>query len=365
VTPSEPPPPAEAKWYEPVASPTKIETATSSVKLGALMQGQFESVGSSGLDGMSNNLFMRRARILLGATLFDDLEFFFETDFADLHKANAEGVKSTPGMNIQDAFFTYKGLGDPLKVDFGYILPPSSHNGLQSAASLYGWDYYANSFRNSNAFNTSAGPVGRDLGLQLRGLLLDKKLEYRLSALQGLREPATMTDVQAQNMFRLAARVQVNVLDPETGFFYGGTYFGAKQILSFGAFYDFQDEYKHWGVDGFLDMPLGPGALTVQANLVQYDGGDYIAALPKQTSIMAEAGYTFAAARLSPIVRFETRTMDESSAASPDETRISGGLAYWLHGHKFNLKAFYTRVNPDPAPHGYNAINLQAQFFWF
>jgi hypothetical protein len=35
----------------------------------------------------------------------------------------------------------------------------------------------------------------------------------------------------------------------------------------------------------------GTGWVTAQADLAQWNGGTYIAALPKQTALMAEAGY--------------------------------------------------------------------------
>src|SRR6187431_3111287 len=44
-----PPPPAELKWYEPVATPVKVETPVVSARLGILLQPQFESVGSPAL----------------------------------------------------------------------------------------------------------------------------------------------------------------------------------------------------------------------------------------------------------------------------------------------------------------------------
>jgi len=358
----------ELKWYEPLSTPVKVESAMTSARLGFLLQPQFESVGSPALDGQSNNLFLRRTRFLFGMTAFKDLDLFFDTEFANLLKAGADGVKSTPGMNILDAFLTYKVVGDLFKVDAGYLLPPLSHNALQSAGTMLSWDYFVNSFRHSNVFGTSADPTGRDLGLQLRGLVADGLLEYRVAMLQGLREPQgpdmPPTEVQSQNMFRLAARLQLNLLDPETGYFYGGTYLGTKKVLSFGVAYDFQDSYKYLAIDGLLDLPIGPGVLTAQVNVVQMDGDDWLA-LPKQTAIMGEAGFTFASLRLAPIVRFEQRIMDTSTAAAPDETRISGGLAYWAHSHSFNVKAFFTHVDPDLAVHSYNQINLQTQLYLF
>jgi hypothetical protein len=368
-----PPPPT-------VHSPFRIESPSGSIKLGLLAQPQYEALGSATDDSHAHNLFFRRARILIGGTLFEKFEYFLETDFTNLFKATTvpnamavpTSVKSTPGMNIQDVFITWKALGDMLKLDAGYMFPPLAHNAVQSAGSLYSFDYFANTFRHSAAFSSSADPVGRDMGFQLRGLVADGRFEYRAGIFQGLRNapvtamPGVMPgQVGGRNFFRVAARVQINILDPETGFFYGGTYLGKKRILSVGGAYDFQDDYRYWAVDAIFDHPFGSGSATAQVNLVQWDGGTFIAALPKQTALMGEAGYRFADIWLSPILRFERRWMDTSTPGTPDETRYGGGFAFWPFGHDTNLKAFYTRIQPDPGVHDYNQFVVQWQMFFY
>jgi hypothetical protein len=175
--------------------------------------------------------------------------------------------------------------------------------------------------------------------------------------------------VGSRNFFRFAARLQVNVLDPETGFFYAGSYLGTKKVLSFGATVDLQDSYVHWGADAIADLPLGPGVLTAQVNLAHYNGKDFIVAggistpLPNQTAVMGEAGYLIDAVNLSPIVRFERQWND---SANSHETRVGGGLAFWPYGHAFNLKAFVQRVTPDATgQHAFNQFNLQTQVYIF
>jgi hypothetical protein len=384
--PAEPAPavaPADAAPAAPAPTafaPLKVETPNATLKLGLLAQPQYEAIGTPNpaLSGASQNLYLRRIRLLVGGTLFKNFEYFFDTDSPNLGKANATtGAKNILGMNVQDAFVTFKAVDDLLKIDAGYMLPPLAHNAVQGAGTLYGWDYFANSFRHASAFG-SEGDVGRDAGVQLRGLVLDNHLEYRAGLFQGLRDAASATKVGSRNFFRFAARIQVNVLDPETGFFYAGTYLGAKRVLSFGASYDVQDHYKHWSVDGFLDMPLGPGGLTAQVNVAQWNGDDFLVAmagmppapvpaLPKQTAIMSEAGYRFDAVQLSPILRFEHRNVSTPSAGAPTEDRFGAGLAYWPYGHNVNLKAFYTRIKPsDPAGlNGYNQFNLQWQVYLY
>jgi hypothetical protein len=367
--PAAEPPPAN----RPAPTPLKIESANNSLKLGLLLQPQYEMAGSATLTGVSHNFFVRRTRLLASATLFKNVELFFDTDYADLFKADqTTGVKNTPGIYVQDAFGTFKAIDDALKFDMGYMLPPSTHNADQGAGTLYSWDYFSNSFRNSNAFNSSGAPVGRDAGLQVRGLVLDNHLEYRGGLFQGRRNAASMDGkVGARNFFRFAARLQVNVLDPETGFFYAGTYLGSKKVLSFGAMVDVQDDYIHWGGDAFVDMPVGPGVVTAQVNVAHYDGKNFLVSnmlpgstgLAKQNSVMAEAGYLIDAINLSPIVRFEKQWVNTTDTT---ETRVGGGVAFWPYSHGFNVKAFLMHVTPSAmGQHGFNQFNLQTQVYVF
>jgi hypothetical protein len=401
--PSRPPPPAAPAPMigAEVANPLKVESPTGSIRFGLLLQPQYQAAGSPEQDSLTHDLYLRRTRFLVGGTLFKYFEYFFETDYPNLFKAAAttpaagvsgtpptvvvvgsETRKNSPGLNIQDAFATAKPLGadkstaDLFKIDAGFMLPPLAHNAVQGATTLYGWDYFSNSFRHSDVFgNAAPSPVGRDMGVQLRGLLLGGHLEYRAGMFQGLREdplPSSTggnTQVLGRNLFRVAARIQINFLDAETGYFYNGTYLGAKRIASIGAAYDFQDSYKYWAVDAFLDLPAGPGVVTAQVNAAQWDGGTFIKALPKQTAIMAEGGYIIAPINLGPVVRYEQRSFANEAAATPNETRYVGGIGFWPFGHNSNLKVFYSHIHPDSsvaaALHDYDQYNVQWQLFFY
>jgi hypothetical protein len=342
------------------------------MRVGVLLQPQFQVAGDLSRDSYSKNLFMRRTRILLGGTLFGQFEYFVETDFANLFLANnvagANGapdtaVKSTPGMNIQDAYGTWKAFGDLVKLDIGYMLPPLAHNALQSAATLLAMDYFAYTFVQSTAFQSSGNPIGRDVGAQLRGLLLDGHVEYRAGLFQGLRNGQTATDVGSRNFFRFTGRLQINLLDAETGFFYAGTYQGTKKILSVGGSVDIQDKYKYFAGDAFVDLPVGPaGVVTAQVNVTHLDGGTFIPTLIKRTAVMGEAGFLISALHLSPIVRAEHRW---GSGSLADQTYLGGGIAYWPRGHNINVKAFYGRLQETGAVHAANQVNIQTQLFMY
>ena len=370
--------------FAPPPAPLQFENANASIRFGLLAQPQFEMVGAQDADSTTKNLFLRRIRFMVGGTLFKSFEYFFDTDYPDLFKSdpgNQSGGtgKNAPGMNVQDAFVTFKPLENLLKVDAGYMLPPLSHNGVQGAATLFGSDYFVNTFRrnissNIDPFGSSGqSPVGRDAGVQLRGLVLNDHVEYRVGVFQGTRQGPLPANgganavVGGNNFFRMAARVQVNILDAEPGFFYQGTYLGAKNILSVGAFYDFEDHYKYAGADAFLELPAGPGTVNAQVNYVQWDGGSFIGndKLPKAKAFMAQAGYLINPIMLSPILSAEKLTAANPTIVSPSETRYGGGVAFWPYGHNVNLKAFFTKVHRDPALHDFNQINVQWQLYFY
>jgi hypothetical protein len=386
------PPPPKREAYVPFApppSPLRVETPSATIQLGVLLQPAFEMVGSPAAELTTKNLFLRRTRLIVGGTLFKYFEYFIDTDWPNLFKLDAGDtmagtVKNSPGMNIQDAFATARVPNGWFGIDAGFMLPPLSHNNLESAAKLYGPDYFVNSFRrtyspgDTDPFGSNVqNPEGRDLGVQARGLVAWGHFEYRIGLFQGVRVsemPGPPAMVGGLNFFRVAARVQVNILDAEPGFFKAGTYLGAKHVVSLGAFYDFQKDYKYLGGDVFVDVPTGSfGVFTAQADFVRWDGGTFIMALPKHTAMMAEIGYLFGSIMLSPIFRYERLvgqnlpnsnppTVDPSD---PNETRYGGGVAFWPYGHNSNVKAFISRVHYEPGTQDFNQINVQWQLYFY
>ncbi len=234
---SPPIPPPTTTPAIPALPPLKIVGPNATIRFGIFLQPQFESLGSVAVDGYANNLYLRRARFLAGGTLYDRIEWFLETDSPNLFKgatavpAMGQALKTTSTMIVQDLFGTYKALGnDMLKIDAGYTLPAGSHNSMQSAFTLFGWDYFAYTFQNSNAFGAVTPPVGRDLGVQARGLVADGHVEYRVGIWQGQRNAATATEQSARNFFRTAARVQIPTSSiPRRATSTAGTYLGAKK----------------------------------------------------------------------------------------------------------------------------------------
>ena len=177
---STPPPPplatepaTDANPYVPFApapAPMRVENSSASIQFGILAQPQVEIAGAPDATLTTKNLFLRRFRLMVGGTLFKTIEIFFQTDWPNLFKLDPADTmagtgKNVPGLNVQDAYATYKPVGELIKLDAGFMLPAGSHNSLESAAKLYGADYFVNSFRRNitNNFDPfgSNGPEAR------------------------------------------------------------------------------------------------------------------------------------------------------------------------------------------------------------
>lgn len=321
-----------------------------SMKFGMLMQPQGEwSQDPNG--GYAQNLFLRRARFIVGGQLARNLTFFFETDAPNAGKV-VGGTKQGFSVIVQDAFLSWK-IRDEITLDGGMVLTGIARNSLQGATSLMTIDYGPYSFLFSVPTQNAAG---RDTGFQLRGHPFRKRLEYRVGVWAGQR------DANARQALRGTVRLQYSFLEPETGFFYVGSYFGKKRVLAVGGGYDFQKDYRTLAVDAFFDHPLGHGGLTAQVDFIRYDGGDTFTALRKQNVLYAEAGYHVNALKLMPFASYSNRNL--AGTDTGDESRFMVGVGYMAQGHNLNLKASAGRVDRKGGE-GSNVFTVQLQGFFF
>lgn len=322
-------------------------------KLGVLGQFQADWLEDPPADDTTQNLFIRRIRLLFGGQVAKNVTFFVETDAPNLGKTLAGGKNISPGVIVQDAYGEFKAR-DAFAVDAGLMFVPFSRNSLQSAASLLPIDYGANTFAQSGPTQSS---VGRDTGVQAKGYFLNNQLEYRVGAFQGARDPGS------HRSFRYAGRVQCQFLEPEaTGFFYTGTYLGTKRIAAVAAAFDAQNDYHAYDVDAFVDYPAGPGAVTAQLAWNHFDGGDTFPALRRQNVVLLELGYFLRELKLTPVFQFTSRGVVDTTVG--DETRWSIGVNYWWAGHNANVKTAYGRIDPRGSA-AQNELTIQLQLFYF
>ena len=322
-------------------------------KLGVLGQFQADWLEDPVEDDTQQNLFIRRIRLLFGGQIAKNVSFFIETDAPNLGKTIGGDKNISPDVIVQDAYGEVR-FHNALALDFGLMFVPFSRNSIQSAATLLPIDYGAYTFSTSGPTEST---IGRDTGVQAKGYFLGNRLEYRVGAFQGAR------DARSHRSFRYAGRVQIQLLDPEpAGFFYAGTYLGARKVAAVGAAFDTQDEYTAFDFDAFVDYPFGPGVITAQAAYHRIDGETTFLALPEQDVALVELGYLLRELKLTPVFQFTRRAIAGTGAG--DETRWSVGLNYWWAGHNANVKAAWGRIDPRLLPEQ-NQFTLQLQMFYF
>ena len=322
-------------------------------KLGVLGQFQADWLEDPVEDDTQQNLFIRRVRLLFGGQVAKNVTFFIETDAANLGRTLPGGKNISPQMIVQDAYGEVR-LHDALALDFGLMFVPFSRNSIQSAATLLPVDYGAYTFTTSAP---TQSVVGRDVGVQAKSYLLDDRLEVRLGAFQGAR------DARSHRSFRYTGRVQAQLLDPEPrGFFYSGTYLGARRVAAIGAAFDRQDDYSAYDADAFIDLPLGDNAVTSQLSYQRIDGDTTFTTLPKQNVVLFEAGYLIRAFKITPVFQFTKRDVVDGDLG--DENRWSVGLNYWWAGHNANVKAAWGRIDTRGLREQ-NQFTVQLQLFYF
>lgn len=380
------------------------------------VQTQFaEDKAPNGTD-WSKDFFIRRSRILLFGDLWKNISFFMETEQANFGKGGDWSVS----FFVQDAYMSFK-VVDEFQVDVGMILLPFSRPNMQGAIGLNAMDYHSNLIK----FPDGTHKVWRDAGVQIRGLVANKKLQYRVGVFNGsqglvLQKDAAGKTVEYQKSEdkkapilagnpkdwpRFTGHVRYNILGVEPDFFPKGIYFAAEPILSVGMGVDFQKDIamktpadldangKDIAVAGmlanavgvsadvFLDIPIkGDHEIVFQGAFYWYDQGNelkYVTerqpdgtdavvryVVPNRNSgfgVLSEVGYRWTF--LEPVLSVD---WFNSRQDAQDYLGVRGGLNFWIRKHAANVKAeFAAEKRGDLSKATWaKTVTAQAQLFF-
>ena len=341
--------------------------ATSSIKVGILAQmyGQALQEQTSAAEDTSRSythhwqrqLFVRRLRALFGGEISNSTSFFVESDAPNIGKVETNGTKPTKvSMYVQDAYIQETFMPE-LSLIAGLQLVGITRNSLQSAASLMALDYGSYQFLTSTPFDNTAG---RDVGLNLRGFLLDERLEYRAGLFSG-------KNLNLYSPLRTVVRLNYMFEDREKGFFYTGTTLGKGELFTVGGGLDLQGSYRSYSLDAFGDLPLfQAGSITASGSWTYLNGGGsdadstfFTGAIPRQIVIFTEVGYFFKDYSFQPYLKFESddvnavvlrqvnaipSTLDLENKLRSKQ-RFGVGINYYFNGHNASAKILYEFVS--------------------
>jgi hypothetical protein len=252
------------------------------IDIGGFIQAQYRMEQDAAADGhdLSNDFLLRRARILLSGQFNDNIGFIISTDVtygAAIVGGPTGGANATAWNNtfyLLDALTSYK-FGKELILDAGLMLLPFSHNSMTSSSK------YATVNNFPSYFSANSNRGTRDVGIEIRGLLLDDRIYYRLGVFNGVQTSppgtAAAAIINPGDAPRFAGMLRFNIAGKEDGYAFCQVCFATTPIISIGVSSDFQANatrpvaptgattaptvlglQKFWAVnaDAFADIPF-------------------------------------------------------------------------------------------------------------
>ena len=352
------------------------------------LYGQWRDNGS-GSDGTKSttDIYFRRNRLSFRGMMNEKYGFYYAQEFQGDRYIGALNTWETPVSDffVLDAFFSAN-YSDAFNLRAGLTKDPlvREHNvGC----------FFPLSMDRSLFVYTSIPRVSRDFGVLLWGNLMNQKMQYKVSAMEGI----DGTDTPSSNL-RYTGRVHYSFWDPESLPLYFSNYFGAKKVLTIGAGYQLEldaaygnqeletqeKDYTAWTVDLFTEYPTASaGTFTFGAAYLDSNFDDaYLGGDPSPASIDIDGqknGYYFKGGYMLPnkvgpgqlqfFARYENWSFANLGGIEDQEIDWSAaGVNYFLKDQDLRLTFEYSfndfeREDPDdPNTEDFSTATVMLQF---
>ncbi len=349
----------------PQAPPAQVTAAgrEPTLTLGGLIQAQVEfgDQGDSRFPSSNDRIYLRRARLNAGGRFLEEFDFRLEIDMAGT-LANTSGLRA----QLTDGFVNWN-RHPAANIRIGQFKAPFGYEQLVSDPNLFSLE---------RSLATDRLTLARQLGVQVAGSALDRRLTYAVGTFNGTGVNNNFND---DSRFLLAGRV--------TGIPWRGKLAGQDATWSLGAGgyrsedtsvnlpdlgFDstpatperdsqFGGERHAWGVDA--QLVVGPFELWAEVLRSRFEptngrpspsfdaDGDYLQAtyyvIPKRLQIL-----------------LKTESFDPSRSVDGDDTRThTAGANWYIKGHNLKLMADYLRVDaPGREEQDKVLARIQVQF---
>lgn len=343
-------------------------------ELGFRLQTQFISstnIKANASENHEEKFELRRARIWVEGDVTKWFKFFIQMG----NNIGPGTDNDTDDILLIDGFINLH-LHDLAQIIMGENMVPAGREHLTTSAAMLAIDrpgitgYNLTWGLNGGAiFNTASFEDGnldlegeaniRDIGVTLFGSTSLNEFfhaKYYVGAYNGIQFRNNGEDKE-----RVAARLQLNLFDPEPGYYNHSTYLGERKTIAIGASIDHQQRiardtltddnvnYLWYSVDTFADIPLGPGGVSVEAGYSNLDleGStslqDSDSGPPKNAKetegqgFYVQTGYYLKNLNFQPWALYESWYSDASDdVGSWSAWRV--GLSYFFKGHNANVK---------------------------
>ena len=250
-------------------------------------------------------------------------------------------------------------FSDLVNVWGGRLLPPTDRSNFSGPYYLNTWNFPGVAHRYPSQF------AGRDNGVVAFGQVNGGQFKYQLGLFQG--------NTGADNP-RVNARVVLNLLDPEPGYYNSSTHFGEKDILALGATINHQkngtaagSDFTGWNLDLLFEKNFGDiGAAMIDAGYYGYDNDGGVTG-PDGESFYVTAGWylpgEYGCAGLKGQLQPHARYQEFANDAGADQSQWDVGVNWYIQQQNAKFVLYYSNTD-NGAADDIEALNLgfQLQF---
>jgi len=327
---------------------------------------------------MNVDFYIKRARLIARGTAFKWFGFLVTLDTPNFGVRGNYGFNQNNATFIQDLVATATPLTD-FNIDFGFILVPLSHGSVSTPSAQSAIDAPGSILAGRLMNNSSR--ASRQVGLQYRGMLFDRKVHLRLGAYEGARSsqginapaPGEPT-VNPNGKPMIGGMVRYNILGVEGLTFPGfpSIYLDGKTRFSVGIGGQYQNkgavggckvdeascpDYYALAADTFIDYVLpGDSEVIFSVNGYHFDYGAGNARTGNGLAV--DLGY-----RIGPIEPQVNGFWFNSDPKNTSMLKWAAGINYFFKGHEAKIGAeFVGLINSGILPGSPNATPTLHQF---
>lgn len=361
------------------------------IKIGAGLRTSYNIVEDAALNGSSpaHDINLDNMRFFFNGQANEYIGLTFNTDInnAQGFQSEVQALQDSTGfrlfedageVRVLDAIARFE-FNDLFNIWIGRFNLPIDRQQIDGPYFINGWSFPFVALGYHDLFQ------GRDDGLAYWGQLNEGMLKWKVGVFDGRDDFPNIQDNPA-----LAARMTLNLLDPEPGYYTKSTYYGEKDILAIGAAVFHQSnafgtiaapaDLTGFNIDVLFERRLallGDGVFTFETAFYEYntDGAGTIEVAPdvlrpqsrEGDSFLVVAAYLFPDAigpgflrgQPRPFVRYQDYDRNFATDASPMQ-QIDLGIGHVIDGHDARLTAVWENQNPGSGER-FNTVRMGVQ----
>jgi hypothetical protein len=241
------------------ASAVLADDSLPPVSVGAGMRTSFADEKVAGAAKSTDDFDLNSMRLYVSGSVTNNIKFTFNTEYT-----GDTGGSDANKVEVMDAIARFE-FSDELNIWAGRFLPPSDRANLHGPYYSNEWSTYIDGVQDGYA----SVAVGRDDGIAYWGQFFNDMLSVNGGAFSIPSTFGTANIVWAE-------RLQLDLWDPEKGYYVNGTYYGDKDVLALGIAAQQLAKKNAYDVDFLMEKKLGDaGMVSVQGEYAKYEFGGY------------------------------------------------------------------------------------------